>query len=138
EDERLTAFGGQRIQQFGESDAVVEAGQTALLGAFGGCLPVVGVGETRPGGRVPVTVDHRASGDGQQPDAGGGAALETVQAAQGPQEGVLSQVVGGLGVCAERPDGVPDGSLEGANELVEGDRGTDAGSAGPCRYQRVG
>lgn len=117
EDECLAAFGGQGGQQIGEGDAVFEARQTALLSAFGGILPVVDVGETRPGRRVAVVVDHRSAGDGQQPDPGGGAALETVQAAQGPQEGVLCEVVGGLRVGTEVRNEAPDVSVQGATNL---------------------
>jgi hypothetical protein len=41
EDKSLAAVVRQRVQQLGEGDAVVEAGQLARLGAFGGRLPVL-------------------------------------------------------------------------------------------------
>lgn len=82
EHERLAAFGGQGGQQAEEGYPVLEAGQAARLGQFGGRLPVRRLGRTRPGRRVPVAVDHRAARDGQRPGTGRGAALEAAQAAE--------------------------------------------------------
>ncbi len=59
---------------------------------------------------------RRAAGDGEQPGAGRGTAFEAVQAAEGPQEGVLGQVLGALRIGTEEGHVVADVPVQGAYE----------------------
>lgn len=138
EDERLTALGGQRVQQVEQGHALVEAGQAARLGPLGPGRPVVDVGRPRPGGGVPQAVDERAACDGQQPGARRRAPLEPVQAAERPQERVLCEVVGQLAVGGEVRDVADDVGTQGTHEAVDGVGIAGAGGEGPGGGRVVG
>jgi hypothetical protein len=128
QDERLTAWGVQGFQEVEEGHALVEAGQPARLGAFGGRLPVVRIGYTRPGRRRAEAVGHRTAGDRQQPTAGAGARGEARQGGQRTQERLLGEVVGAVHIAAEVGHETPYVPVGGQHEPL--DRVRVAGSGG--------
>jgi hypothetical protein len=66
EDEDLAAVAGKLVQQFGQGDPVLEAGQVPRLGLLGRELPVL-LGDPRPGRLPAQVVGDGTAGDRQQP-----------------------------------------------------------------------
>ena len=119
EDDGFAPVGGEFVEEvvgvdnFGPQVRVVGAGLLV------GDVVVVTVGGARAAAVVAHGVDPGAARDGEEPRAGGGAAGEAWEGAEGAQVGLLGEVVGGVVSC-EVGEEAPDVVLGGGDEVGEG------------------
>jgi hypothetical protein len=98
--EHLAVAGRQPVHRFGEMIVVDRGVQGVVLGFDG---PEVDVGRRLDSGRAPVVIDAQALGDDRHPRVEAALTGERGQSPQRANEGLLRELLGGMGVADPAP-----------------------------------